>query len=188
MTERKATEILASLEAEVKKLSKSIGNQNFQLSLILNKLNEQENAAPPVQQTTNQQPKQQATMPGFKPGVKIMDGVLVSSEKTTDVEEFNFTDADTLARPIPVVHKVHYPDGSAVFNATIDVYNSNGEKIKTLKTNNGKWTSQLNPGNYTINIFKASTNVKPEIKTSLNITVPNSHDVVDLGIYKGKFD
>lgn len=59
------------------------------------------------------------------------------------------------SKAVNVKQQVLYSDGAPVMVAMVEILNSDGNKVKTLRTNSkGHWTTPLNPGKYTFHIVK----------------------------------
>lgn len=195
MSDKKASDYLISIEAKLDRLIAEYDNSKFQTNLLLNKLHKLIGNNTPIVESkdvtltdasdfvftqvedvrTNTNVQQKQSIPGLKSNVEMRDGVLIQVGDNNDT--FHPT---LLLKPVPVSQRILYPDGSGVFNAKINIFDSNKNKIKTIQTNNGKWNSALMPGNYTILITKPSTNIKPEINFTVHAMIPNSDTVIEL--------
>jgi len=194
MTDKKASDYLISIEAKLDKLLAESSNNKLQLNILLNKLNKitsnitvtdfvkekltdvSDFVFTPASDDDKSEPIKKV-MPGLKSNVEIQDGVLIQRGEESLKENLN---SHILLKPVPVTQKILYPDFSGVFNATVSIFDSNKNKIKTLKTNNGKWNSALMPGKYNIIITKTATHIKPEIKFNIDVVIPSSDNVIEL--------
>jgi hypothetical protein len=84
-------------------------------------------------------------------------------------------------RQIAVQQRIAYPDGKNIYMASVDIYNAFDKKlIKQTKTDQvGKWRGSLSPGEYIINISKASNALKPKVELSYSVTVPNQDGSIE---------
>jgi hypothetical protein len=195
MNERKASDVLLSVEKEVKQHTQLLRNIDMLLKNLANRISLLEKK--PTSPTTPQVASVQPIIPGLKPGVVFKNGKLV---KESQEEEFQFEEvlevetnpigqrrtARTDNQPVevrktPVQQRILYKDGKPVTLARVEVLDLKGNVVYGYKTNNmGKWAQPFAPGNYTVNISRKGTSTKPPVELSYTIEVPNSNKPVQL--------
>lgn len=85
------------------------------------------------------------------------------------------------SRVIPVQQRVTYSDGKNIYMAAVSIIDNNGKLYKETKTNQtGKWMAPLPNGEYTVQISKSGTPIKPAINVKYTITVPNQDEPLEL--------
>ena len=81
---------------------------------------------------------------------------------------------------------VSYPDNKWAPLVVVKIYDREKHLIKETKTNSaGKWTANLDPGEYFIHLLKASVGQnKPKIDQYFSITVESSEKPIELPAQK----
>ncbi|HVI41871.1 MAG TPA: hypothetical protein VM577_14570 [Anaerovoracaceae bacterium] len=88
-----------------------------------------------------------------------------------------------------VQQKIMYPDGKNVILASVEIFtlipDGKGklEKklVKQTRTNSsGKWLAALDPGKYSIHIFKTATTNKPVVEQAYEVEIPLSDAPLEL--------
>lgn len=89
-----------------------------------------------------------------------------------------------------VQQKIIYPDGKNVILANVEIFttvlDARGKLEKTAvgkptRTNSaGKWLAALDPGRYTIRIFKGATSNKPVVEHVYEVEIPLSEAPIEL--------
>lgn len=154
MTEKKATEMLAEMDAKIDLILKYIQNVDFNL-----KLQSARSASPVPQPPSTEQNRTEI--------------VASSSSDITFVEVGNEPKSD--GRKVTVHQNVYYPNGKPAPLAKIKILDASKQLVKETKTNStGKWTVVLDPGNYFIHITKAEAADKPKIDHYFEVTVPST--------------
>lgn len=159
--------------------------------------------------------KQNQQIPGLKPGIKLDNSqgntyrkiIKDESEENNIAESVGLNNEEDLElipsligkrrtsryvsvsnnSNVPVQQKILYDDGRAVSMAKIELFNTNNELVKSLKTNaTGKWTSAIPSGKYIVKISKKETSTRSAINDQIEINVPNSDEPVQLKLYKSE--
>ena len=159
--ERKATDILLSIEEKVNILLKQQENLTFQNTLILNKLQLE---------------------------VKSVALTPEKNDKTIEKqEEFVFTsvDEEKSIKTRTIRQQVLYPKpiNQPVINSNIKIYDENkkliNQKIRT--TPSGHWSTKVPaPGKIFVHITKAEQGSKPKIDKYFEVDVTEGVDVMEL--------
>jgi len=169
--ERKATDVLLSIEQKIDESLLIQKNQEFLLKTVLSRLGNQ-SVAPPAPTTSSFLPPkniEEKQMPGIKPGIKFpgLKGSVVSAEQ-----------------------QIQYFDGKPVALANVEIFKKNGndlEIVKAMRTNSaGKWMANLESGEYTISLMKQSTGQRSQVNVNFDVKIPESDTLVKLDDYKIK--
>lgn len=204
--QRKASEIILSIESKLDNMLKTMGSYETNTKLILDRVNKvylyieevkksysivQENeenftnldepisiSKDPIINKRSAKPLPDAN--GLQNPYK-MDGFNeVKKIETVVVEEKN---SEIISdKKVPVIQRITDQTGKDIFMADVLVCNSKQEAIYKTKTNAiGKWQAHLRPGAYTINVSKTDMNTKKklEIKQEINIPASNATVVLD---------
>lgn len=153
MTEKKATEILAEMDAKIDLILKYIQNVDFNLKLQSARI-----TSPTI--VTPQPPSIEQNSIGLSSDLTFIE---VDNEPKLD------------RRKVTVHQNVYYPNGKPAPLAKIKVLDASKQPLKETKTNSaGKWTVVLDPGNYFIHITKAEAADKPKIDHYFEVTIPST--------------
>ncbi len=200
---RLASEVLLSIELEVKQHTQYLKNITMLLKNLANRYSASEIKKVPELNTPikTQEAKQESTIPGLKTGVVFKDGKLVKQSEKKEEYSFDeqpgqievateivgqrrdlrYPDQPVQERKTPIQQRILYKDGKPVTLAKIEVLDAAGHVIWGGKTNNmGKWNQLLVPGTYTINVLRKGTATKPPVEISYTIDVPKSIQPVQL--------
>lgn len=172
MTERKATDILAAIEAKLDHVTKQNNDLAFKLNLLLAKINGKPDTAIPA---VSEKTVETLTVQVAKPIQEVKQNV------TAPVV------ADNPDRMVTIQQKVLYPDSRGVALASVEFYPGDKEyepgdiPLTKTKTNQvGKWSLKVKPGRYHIKIFKHPTSGKPKIDFFSSVEIPISNDSLEL--------
>ncbi len=195
MSDRKATDILLSIEQKVQLILGHNKNQDLLMKTLLNRLQALEEQTPAPSIVENVDPKTKQQLPGLKPGVRIgsqitrettevpeekIDTIELESKPTGQRRDLRYVPSNYDGKPIPVQQKLLYEDGRAIVTAQVEIL-SNGNLVKSLKTNaTGKWTNTLNPGTYTVRFSKKATSTQKAVEAETTIDIPVSQEPVQL--------
>lgn len=170
---RSVTDVILELEGKVNDILGYLKNQDMLLKSLAVRISELDNKITgsnsqvqqdkniPQKQDINITDKKEIMMPGLKRGISLMT--------KTPVQQRIVYSSDQ--RPISMANiEISQDDGI------------NGVKvIKVAKTNaTGKWVAALEPGTYSIKIFKKETSTKSRIDYNGTITVESSKDPINL--------
>lgn len=200
---RKATDVLLQMESSINTLLGYVRNQDHMIKMLLQKISLLEK-----QITVNfdkpapapSQPQAKPLMPGLKSGVILGQSGLKHVEvEAKSEEELEFPVVEVPApqgkrrsgryvsepnvnsnKPIPVQQSVVYPDGKNVCLANVEIFQEDKLVKKTRTNASGKWITSLEPGVYTVCVFKQSVANKPEVNLSFEIDVHPSDGPIEL--------
>jgi hypothetical protein len=179
---RKATDVLLSIETDVKKILAHVQNQDLLAKTLNNKISQLEKRLEnqPVTKPVPASVPIQKQMPGLKPGIQLKE---TGPNKNQLVKSIG-TNPEQLHKSVPVQQMVLFPNGTGVAMAHVEIF-SGSSLVKNLKTNTvGKWTNALSPGPYTIHVFKKATNTSQAIESTKDIEVPDSAEPVQLEVFQ----
>ncbi len=191
---RKATDVLISIESKLEALLNYHKSQDLNLKILSNKLNSLTEALPKALENIKEKP------PSPKFIVEMADSPHVekiSSEKNLQIEtsptgirrtsrdfqEDNFTDYDQKVETkkiapiadgkiVQVTQRVVDKNQKSIFLADVEIKNVNGEVVQKIKTNSvGKWSTNLEPGQYRVNVYKRENASRQKINISQDISV-----------------
>jgi len=181
--ERKLTDIILTIESDIKELKSYFRNNDLQNRLLLERLQAvlAKFSAPTL--TSTPVPKIEVSASEMKPSASSQTSARPTSglDKDPDIKEkirramAAAQDKTEEVKPLTICQKILGSDAKPVFMAKVDIFDaSSHELIKSTKTNQtGKWLTQLLPGNYVLEVSKAATQNKAEIKVEYEIVVPN---------------
>lgn len=84
---------------------------------------------------------------------------------------------------VSVSQQVLYSDNSPMYLAHVEIFTLNGTLVKKIRTNaNGKWAAPLNPGEYSIRVFKRLDDgaIKKPVEFTYEIEIPSSKEKIML--------
>lgn len=97
---------------------------------------------------------------------------------------------DSSTKKVAVSQRITFPNGTAVFLATITIFDLQAAQekkkqtpIKRIRTNShGRWLTSLDPGEYRVHVLKrlGAETKKPPIELNFKIQVPESDSPVEL--------
>ncbi len=197
--ERKASEILLSLEVTIKEILGYVRNLDLQQKIILERLNTSTSsksapllveAGPQVEAIPEDYEFPEHNPKALKSKLQT---ALEEAEKEDQEEEITATTkqighrrnlrnhGEQQIRQIPVQQKISYADGKNVYMANVQILDSNNNIIKQTKTNQtGKWLASLAPGDYKVMVSKSGTTLKPKVELSYSVTIPIQDSTVEL--------
>ena len=197
---RKVSDIVVDLEKDVKDIKTLLSNNKFLYEVLLGKINaiskhllsnkednvefiEVKNTS--VKSNTpdiitgidnnvnsdnkiNHVIEQRKTIPGLKSDVILKDNKLIHERA---IPESAKASANKFT---PTQQKILYPDGTAVSNANVEIKLNDNICFKTKTNTAGKWTYGLNPGIYSLRIYKKGNGKKPEVNINTTINILES--------------
>jgi len=206
MSERKASDVLLSIEQTLNEILSHLRNQDMLLKNIANRI--KNNPQPQKEEALFKDADELKINSSVKklPGLK--DGVFVSANQVGGVAQTDFTkELNQLNGKIkenksivpnkvnqhivvPVQQKVIFADGKPITMASVELLvNDNGNLVsyKKIKTNaTGKWTLNLPAGEYVVKVFKNRNFNNEEVRIETAIIVPQSNDPVQLETIQAK--
>lgn len=210
--ERKASDVLLSIEQTVSEILEHLRNQDMLLKNIANRINKNNANQQPIPQKEEQVIFKDADEPKINSSVKklpgLKEGVFVNANQVGGVAQTDFTkELNQLNgkrkenKPIvsnkinqhvvvPVQQKVTFADGKPITMASVELLiNDNGNLVsyKKIKTNaTGKWTLNLPAGEYVVKVFKNRNFNNEEVRIETAIVVPQSNESVQLETIQAK--
>lgn len=211
MDERKATDILLDLESKVDSLLAYYKVIDFNLKMILTKLQMQkiesnQNIELPkvsenvgtveafIPETKGKKAKtiKSTVPPPTQPPIPSAATPAISSVSAPPEEVFPEQDEGLKkavvksGKKVAVQQKIMYPNGKNMILAEIKITTSSGELIKTTRTDSsGKWKAVLVPGQYIVNIASRILQDQPKIEKSYAFEVPVQDEILELDPIKG---
>lgn len=200
MTNRKATDVLLSIEEKVITLNKKYDNLEFMLKKLLS--NKTDKVTQNIEKNIVNNDKPVAAtkplMPGLKPGVVmgphglydkgeensdniLDDPIEVSENVNASLRRTNRVSNRDQLKGVPVKQKVLYPDGKLVCLANVEVFDVENKLVSKMRTNAlGIWMASLSPGQYNVKINKSKAGNKPEVNFDFNVDIPVSDGPLEL--------
>ena len=155
MEERKASDILLELEAKIDKLAGESVLTNFNLKLLLGRIDSLVNI------------KTQSIIEAPKPEETVFFEVPKESIQSKKISKSSEKD-------VVVKQTVRYPDGKPVILANVRILDLNNKELKSRKTlTSGSWDLLLKPGEYQLHIVKEAVLGKPQIDRLTKLIVPD---------------
>lgn len=210
--ERKATDVLLSIEQTVGEILEHLRNQDMLLKNIANRIGKNNSIQQPLPQKEEPIVFKNADEPTSNSSVKklpgLKNGVFVNANQVGGVAQTDFTkelnqlngkrkDSKQIVPNkinqhivVPVQQKVTFADGKPITMAFVELFvNDNGNLVsyKKLKTNaTGKWTLNLPAGEYVVKVFKNRNFNNEEVRIETAIVVPQSNESVQLETIQAK--
>lgn len=160
--ERKASDVLLAIEQKVDCLIKYFQTVDFNLKILINRVNELESKIESSNKEIQLPEKLEfpkAKLPSKDPVVNIE--APISSTISVDAE-------------LPVCQKLIYHTGAPIRLCNVEIFNSKGSRLKKIRTNSsGKWNSNLFPGAYKIRIYKSAVDKYAQIDDTYDIMIPS---------------
>jgi len=172
--ERKATEILLSLEEKVNSLLKIISLYDFNTKLILDKINKiskilEKNPVEVKNKQVVQEFSQNPINISNSPIINTKPSAVVTQEKKT-----------ASGKKVPISQRITDDKGRDLFMADVLITDENNNEILKTKTNAvGKWQAHLPVGSYNVLISKIDSS-KNKIEVSQNISVSEKDEDLKL--------
>lgn len=205
--EKKATEVIQEIKADVTEILAYIRNMDLKYTLLLDRLNKLTSGKPQQPPLVKVTSEEEVTFPEYKPAVQKpvfeqdpnlkskIQLALDQAQKEQDESDLPVTEtyqegkrrnlrqhAENQVRQIPTQQRICFADGKPAFNASVDILDTQQNLVKQTKTNQvGKWLAALSPGNYLVRVTKGSSPLKPKVELSYSVTIPNQDSTVDLG-------
>jgi hypothetical protein len=179
--QRKASDVLLSIESKIDTVLKLMANYDFTNKLILSKLNvlntisnlDSANSIPPVINspiTSNVE----SNIPIISTPSIIKRNVNQENAKEMELEEFS-------NKKIPVIQRVVDDKGKDLFMAEVSIMTLDKELVNKTKTNAmGKWQAQLKPGKYLVQIIKTNTETKEKKQSLQEIVIDGTKQTMQL--------
>jgi hypothetical protein len=204
---RKATDVLLALEAKVETLSKQMYSLDFNMKVLINKINSI---------SASSQMTQQSMLPvdPDKEIVQIHQEEIIplankmedftGHRRTARAEAYADNTAATAADPrapmrpevqatkqlidtanagkkVPVVQRVSDSSAKDLFMAAVSITDMEGNSVYNTKTSaSGKWSALLQPGKYKVKIIKTDTATKKKTEALQEINVRDTGSVMTL--------
>lgn len=183
--QRKASEILISIEDNVNKLIKIISVYDMNSKLTLDRVNKIYNYINSLQSENLQEEKETNSSDKINTNsdeIITMSDVPISNKRAA-VEQPTIpklNENDTLKK-VPVIQRITDNNGKDLFMAEVIILNDNKDFVFKTKTNAvGKWQALLKPGKYSVNITKTDSATKNKIEASQDIDIVNSNSPIVL--------
>jgi len=171
--ERKATDILLSIEQKLEEVLSQLRNHDLLLKTLNNKISSKPFSSESLVESLVETIKEQKQIPGIKPGIKL-----------NIPEKFNGLKSNNIS----VEQQIQYPDGKPIAMAKVEIFKKNGmdlELVKSIKTNPvGKWMSNLSAGEYKIAVMKSAIGNKAPVKIDYDVVIMEKEGLVKLDDYK----
>lgn len=87
------------------------------------------------------------------------------------------------SKKVAVSQQLLFPDGKAIFLASVEILDGHGQLVKQTRTNSqGRWLAPLDPGDYTVHILKrmGADSKKPPVEMRFQVQIPESGTPVEL--------
>lgn len=171
--ERKASDILLSIEKKIDTLLKVCQNFDFTNKLILANTNKllaglsEPSITPAVNKDLPEVIRSQPPIIEVAKDMKPM-------RKTSRTNELVIKqDSETKSESkVAVIQKVKTPANKDIFMADVLISDMSHNILQKIKTNSlGKWQAHLSAGDYIVTIIKTDSTTKQEIQSIQNITV-----------------
>ena len=162
---RQASDVLLSIERDVKLLLRQSAEHDINIKRILNKLNMSRASFDQMRQPVPQPPSDEYNFPPAEPSAT--NPVLVQPVAQAAPAE--------PGRKSIVQQKILYGDSRPVILASVTIADAevNTNIITKMKTDaHGKWHASLYAGDYIITVIKGPTAAKQPFKEEYRITVP----------------
>lgn len=206
--EKKATEVIQEIKAEVGEILAYIRNMDLKYTLLLDRLNKLTSNKPqPQPPAIKVTAEEEVTFPEYKPAAKKpvfeqdpnlkskIQLALEQAQKEQDESDQPVAEtyqegkrrnlrqhSENQVRQIPTQQRICFADGKPAFNASVDIFDTQQNLVKQTKTNQvGKWLAALSPGEYLVKVMKGSSPLKPKVELSYSVVIPNQDSTVDLG-------
>lgn len=185
--ERKASDILLSIENKIDLLFKICQNHDFTNKLILTNTNKILALIDP-----NKEEKEQESYVSQQPIIEVEKnpkGVRRTSrtpeaikfDVSEEIKESNTPNLQGKISKVAVIQRVTDQTNKDLFMANVTILDKNDNQISKIKTNAvGKWQAHLSPGEYKINIDKVDSASKKKLESSQVIIVDGSSDNLKL--------
>lgn len=177
--QRKATDILISLENKINNLAKQIAVYDYNLKIMLDRVNFIYGYIKNFESSNNEQ----AIIPN-KELIEIKADHTMVEATTPRVAARQVPDQTAPSdKKVPVVQRITDHIGKDLFMAEVSVMNIKKEPVFKTKTNAvGKWMANLKPDKYIVHIVKTDTTTKKKIEATQEITITNSNSVISLPV------
>lgn len=204
--QRKATDVLLSLELKIDNLIKLYQTLSFDIKILSNKVNSLiDNKTSSINITKNNIPnfsvetsenkavsiKKEDALPitdaplGFRRNSRPETYANATEESVTDNQD-SFKDYEPINSNknsnITVVQRVVDKNGKSLFLADVEILSAGTNEIvfKTRTNGAGKWQAQLSPGNYKTFIRKRESLTKEKIEALQTINVDGTESLINL--------
>lgn len=186
--ERKASEILLQLEHELKQLTGYVKTIDFNLKLLLSRVNSSASltadVTPVVKQVETPSPSA-FSMPTVEavgiPPLAFPSSPAASVVPKNQKTAKKVTSSEASSTKMPVQQRVIFPDGRNVMLANVEIYDLQNNLAKKTKTNSaGKWNATLIPGKYFVMVSKSIPNSKKPVEKRFEIEIPVSDAPIEL--------
>ena len=210
MEQRKASDILLSLEDSVKRLTKIVEAQSLNIKILTNALQKLANNELVVDDlnlnSTIVLPTNSMLSPDKEEAFidsefnvqedKSPNGFRRTSRSSSEDAEVVKTNIPATltetknpvidnsgANKIPIVQRVVDKSGKSLFLAQVDIFDLNSKLVAKVKTNtNGKYQAQLPPGKYKVEISKFEPMTKTKLEAAQSITIDPNVSIVELPV------
>jgi len=175
--ERKATDVLISVEHKIDGLMKVISSFDMTMKMVLDRLNRLSTAAPePARIAPDKQPIKASP----QEAIAKFEGA-PQARKTSRPEMYDGKDnTANNEKKVPVIQRVSDQSGKDLFMANITIFDGGKELCRTKTNAAGKWQAYLPIGTYDVKISKTDSATKKQIEAMLQITVPDSNSTITL--------
>lgn len=193
--DRKATEILLSLESKMETMIKVMSTYDMTIKILLDRVNKMHSYINSLQEEMIQEQLQKTKEEQFRPydePKRIFDinqddaipesnapiaNIRSSRTNTLPVEK----QTENSEKKVPVTQRITDSNGKDLFIADVSVMTKNNELVVKAKTNTvGKWQAHLKPGDYIINVVKVDAATKKKIEAMQEITIPPTNGIFTL--------
>lgn len=180
--DRKLSDIILGIEADVKLLMKLYNNVDTNLKIILNSINNSKKQLVEKPRIFDEPrridypPRENATIKKIVPPEIDAEGMAIIEKLSKEkAQNKNSTNKKT-----QITQTINYSDGRKLFLANIKIY-KNGQLINQTRTSpKGKWTAPLIPGEYFIHVSKVDSESKKLVELKYNISVPEASEPVEI--------
>lgn len=186
--ERKATDILLSIEQQVALLNGKVNLYEHNGKLVLDRLNKlliYVEGAQKEEAQVAQEAIDNAPVPSIPPEqvVEIAKEPL-SPRRGGRQEVVQTQQSSSSDKKIPVIQRITDHMGKDIFMADITITDSTTETIahKTKTNALGKWQALLKPGHYKVDMVKVDAATKAKVEAHQDITVSESNTTITLPV------
>jgi hypothetical protein len=181
--QRKATDILISLESKINLLIQTISVYDMNSKLMLDRINYIYNYIKNFDNNT-----QDNTVIDKEPIAITAEHVITEAteprKSVRQIPQQQVAEQNIASdKKVPIVQRITDHTGKDLFMAEVSVLNLNKELVFKTKTNAvGKWMANLKPDRYIVNIVKTDTTTKNKIEATQEINIANSNSVLTLPV------
>jgi hypothetical protein len=179
-SQRKATDVIISVEDKVNMLIKMVSVYDMNIKIILDRTNKIysyiENLKSEYGEPEEVSQNDKDIALSQSEVIKVSDTPVIEKRSVRTNPEIpqklNSEDFGSVKKT-PVIQRVSDSNGKDVFMAEVSILTPDGELVQKTKTNAmGKWQALLKSGDYIVNISKTDSASKRKIEITQNVNIP----------------